>query len=255
MNILSPNHLDEQQISQLLDLDPDAADSSTCHEILAHLEGCEQCRQRLEESAAAPQLWLTASQVLDSEQIEQAESDSHALEAQIQTLLHPPRHPEMLGRIDGFEIESVIGTGGNGIVFKGFDSDLNRPIAVKVLSPRFAMIGAARKRFSREARAAAAICHENVLAIHRIDATADNPFIVMPFVGGGSLQEFVERQGPLDAVQVVQIGQQLAAGLAAAHAVGVIHRDVKPANVLMENRCNRVLLTDFGLAQVKVMSA
>ena len=138
-----------------------------------------------------------------------------------------------------------------GIVFKGFDRELNRPIAIKVLSPQFSSIGAARARFSREARAAAAICHENVVSIYRIDSSGKSPFIVMPYISGGSLDEFIKEHGPLDAVRIVQISKQISAALEAAHDVGVIHRDVKPANVLLENGCNRVVLTDFGLAQVE----
>src|SRR5207245_4226875 len=80
--------------------------------------------------------------------------------------LAPPSHPEMLGRLGRYEIESVIGAGGMGIVLKAFDTELNRPVAVKVLAPHLAYSGAARQRFAREARAAAAVVHEHVVAIH-----------------------------------------------------------------------------------------
>ncbi len=263
-------HLSRQQLSELLSEDVDSTSIQVIDSSVAdHLENCELCRRRLEEAAAEPWLWDSASQILvetfDGET--HSESENHLAgttpafhradnEATIdtdivQSMLDTPNHPEMLGRIDTYEIEAAIGTGGSGVVFKAFDSELNRPVAIKVLSPRYANIGAARKRFSREARAAAAICHENVIAIHQIDSAAKNPFIVMPYVGGGSLQEFVDQQGPLDPVQVVQIGKQIAAGLAAAHQEGVIHRDVKPANILLENGCNRVVISDFGLAQVE----
>ena len=91
--------------------------------------------------------------------------------------------------------------------------------------------------------------HEHVVAIHDVEAQGDVPFLVMQYVAGESLQARVDREGPLDAKEILRIGIQAAAGLAAAHEQGVIHRDVKPANILLEKGVERVLLTDFGLAR------
>lgn len=164
-------------------------------------------------------------------------------------LLSPPSHPEMLGRIGRYEVERLIGAGGMGVVFKAFDTELNRPVAIKVLAPFLAGSGAARQRFAREARAAAAVVHEHVVAIHNVETEGESPFLVMPFVAGDSLQARLDREGALDVCEVLRIGMQTAAGLAAAHAQGLVHRDVKPSNILLEEGVERSLLTDFGLAR------
>lgn len=155
----------------------------------------------------------------------------------------------MLGRLGDYEILEVIGRGGMGIVLKGFQSELNRYVAVKVLAPHLALSGAARRRFDREAQATAAVVNPHVMAIHAVAASAKLPYLVMPFVACESLQQRLNRQGPLDVKDVLRIGLQAASGLAAAHAQGLVHRDVKPANILLETNVDRVMLTDFGLAR------
>jgi serine/threonine protein kinase len=109
--------------------------------------------------------------------------------------------------------------------------------------------GAARQRFAREARAAAAVVHEHVVAIHNVESGGVSPFLVMQFVSGESLQARIDRKGPLGLCEVLRIAHQTAAGLTAAHAQGLVHRDVKPANILLEEGVDRALLTDFGLAR------
>jgi serine/threonine-protein kinase len=136
-----------------------------------------------------------------------------------------------------------------GVVLKAFDPALNRYAAIKVFAPALASCGAARRRFLREARAAAAVAHEHVVAVHAVVETAGLPFLVMEYVPGRSLQERLDKEGPLALAEILRIGHQTAAGLAAAHAQGVVHRDVKPANILLENGVERVKLTDFGLAR------
>ena len=163
--------------------------------------------------------------------------------------LSPPSHPEMLGRIGRYEIERMIGSGGMGIVLKGFDTELHRVVAIKVLKPHLAHNGAARRRFAREAQSAAAVVHEHVIPIHDVLTDGDTPYLVMQYVPGQSLQARVDERGPLDAKEVLRIARQAAAGLAAAHAQGVVHRDVKPANILLEESVDRVLISDFGLAR------
>jgi WD40 repeat protein len=106
----------------------------------------------------------------------------------------------------------------------------------------------ARKRFIREAQAAAAVRNEHVIDIHAVEEANERPYLVMEYVSGISLQERLDRSGPLQLKEILRIGIQTAAGLAAAHAHGLIHRDVKPANILLENGVERVKLTDFGLA-------
>ncbi len=163
--------------------------------------------------------------------------------------LSPPSHPEMLGRLGRYEIESVIGSGGMGVVLRGFDTELHRPVAIKVLSPHLAGSGAARARFAREAQAVAAIAHEHVLPVHNVESSGKLPYLVMPFIAGSSLQTRLDQQGPLAIKDVVRIALQTAQGLSAAHAQGIVHRDVKPANILLEEDVDRVRITDFGLAR------
>jgi len=160
-----------------------------------------------------------------------------------------PGHPELLGRLAEYDIESFIGQGGFGVVLRAFDRELNRTVAIKILAPHLATIGAARRRFIREAQAAAAVVHPNVVPIHAVRADAEHPFLVMTYVPGCSLQEYVLQQGPLEPQAVVRIAQQVAAGLAAAHRQGLVHRDIKPGNILLENGLSRALITDFGLAR------
>jgi serine/threonine protein kinase len=160
----------------------------------------------------------------------------------------------MLGRIGRYDVERLIGSGGMGVVFKAYDTELNRPVAIKLLAPFLAESGSARKRFAREARAAAAVVDEHVVAIHNVEAGDDPkkpPFLVMKFIAGGSLQQRLDRDGPLDVCEILRIGMQTAKGLAAAHGQGLIHRDVKPSNILLDEGVERALLTDFGLARAE----
>jgi serine/threonine protein kinase len=163
------------------------------------------------------------------------------------SFLAPPQEPGHLGRLDHFEILSVVGQGGMGVVLKAHDDSLDRIVAIKVLGSQYAANGAARRRFIREARAVAAVLNEHVVAIYEINEQV--PFLVMQFVAGVSLQERIDRSGPLPPIEVLRIGMQIARGLAAAHAQGIVHRDIKPANILLENGVERVKITDFGLAR------
>jgi hypothetical protein len=207
----------------------------------SHVEACEHCQGELTHLAADRGTWHDVA-----ESLRDAELPAHSTEMDF---LAPPSHPEMLGRLGRYEIESVIGKGGMGVVLKGHDTELNRPVAIKVLAPHLAHNGAARQRFAREARAAAAVVHEHVVAIHDVEPNAQTPYMVMQFVPGQSLQERVDHGGPLGVKELLRIGVQAAAGLAVAHAQGVVHRDIKPSNILLENDLEKALLTDFGLAR------
>jgi formylglycine-generating enzyme required for sulfatase activity len=162
--------------------------------------------------------------------------------------LEPATRPDSLGRIGHYEVLQVLGQGGFGIVFRAFDEVLHRVVAVKVLSPQMASTSPARKRFLREARSSAQVRHENVVQVYEV-GEQPLPFIVMEFIPGETLQQRLDRVGPVDAAEVVRIGRQIAEGLAAAHAMDLIHRDIKPGNVLLEGGAQRVKITDFGLAR------
>jgi serine/threonine-protein kinase len=128
-------------------------------------------------------------------------------------------------------------------------------VAIKVLAPHLAANPAARRRFAREGRAIAAVRHPHIVAVHSVDEAEGLPCLVMEYVPGDSLQERLDARGPLPVADVLRIGLQVARGLAAAHAQGLVHRDVKPANILLEGEPGalatggRVKLTDFGLAR------
>lgn len=164
--------------------------------------------------------------------------------------LEPATRTDSVGRLGHYHVLEVVGQGGMGTVFKAFDEQLHRIVAIKVISGELAAHAPARRRFIREARTAAAVAHEHVVTIHAVNEEHRPPFIVMQYVEGCSLQEKLDRQGPPSLPEILRIGYQIAAGLAAAHKQGLVHRDVKPANILLENGVERVKLTDFGLARI-----
>lgn len=163
--------------------------------------------------------------------------------------LEPCDAPGRLGKLGPYEVIEVLGRGGMGLVLKAHDPKLNRTVAIKTLAPELAANPTARKRFLREAQAAAAVSHPHVVTIHAVDEAGNTPYLVMECIAGVTLQEKIERVGTLDLREILRIGSQTAAGLAAAHAQGLIHRDVKPGNVLLENSVERVRVSDFGLAR------
>ncbi|MGL5098171.1 MAG: serine/threonine-protein kinase, partial [Planctomycetia bacterium] len=173
-----------------------------------------------------------------------AEDDDDPLD-----FLEPSTKPGSIGRLGHYEITEVLGRGGFGVVLKAFDEKLHRVVAVKALATRLAATSPARKRFLREARAAAAVKHENVVAIYAVEEKPV-PHLVMEYVAGQTLQQRLDQEGPLDLAEVLRIGRQVAESLAAAHDRGLVHRDVKPANILLENGLEqKVKITDFGLAR------
>jgi tetratricopeptide (TPR) repeat protein len=163
--------------------------------------------------------------------------------------LNPSDSPEYLGRLGPYNVVGVTGQGGMGIVLKAHDPRLNRFVAIKVLAPQLAAYAGARKRFLREAQAAAALNHDHIVTIHAVDEFNGFPYIVMEYVIGASLAEQIGRGKPLALGDTLRIGSQIAAGLAAAHGHGLIHRDIKPANILLEQSGAKVKITDFGLAR------
>jgi len=232
-----------------------------------HLADCESCRQRFEAIVGSGEEWSRIASALRVEAQSQRSLSSGSFSGRGDDapvypseyaqspidfaigFLEPSQRDDSMGKIGEFEIMSVIGFGGMGIVLKGFQEELNRPVAVKVMAPHLATSGAARQRFLREAQATAAIVHPNVMPILSVSEKASLPFLVMPYVACHSLQQRIDADGTLPTVEVLRIALQVAEGLAAAHAQGLVHRDVKPANILLERGIDRALLTDFGLAR------
>ncbi len=251
-------------------------------QVVEHIDHCDRCQATLDEMTSATSVLahpytpgpLSLEPALQ-QAIERLASEPAILDALDKTLppepvsldfLTPSERPEHLGRLGGYEILQVIGTGGMGVVLKALDPMLQRTVAIKVLAPQLAASAVARKRFIREAQAAAAINHENVVMIHAVDEAQGLPYLVMQYVAGESLEKRLgSAAGALAAPDIVRIGREIAAGLAAAHAQSLIHRDIKPANILLETvgldlsaqlgdlqerrELERVRITDFGLAR------
>ena len=196
-------------------------------------------RQRVEALLRAQ-----STNFMDVPVVEQLAGDGGGLD-----FLAPSQKPGSLGRLGHYEALEVVGRGGMGTVFRAFDTKLQRIVALKALAPQLATSSAARQRFVREARAVAAVTHDHVIAIHAVEDAGPVPYLVMQFIEGPTLQKRLERTGQLPLKEILRIGLQIAEGLAAAHRHGLVHRDVKPANILLENGVERVKITDFGLAR------
>jgi len=238
-----------------------------------HLESCLACQERLDwveelggtlrglarevgdptVAPADPTLEQFLERLHESKQADPITSQEPA----DLFFLRPTDRPELLGTLGDYEVQEVIGQGGMGVVLKAFEPALHRLVAIKVLAAALAGSAVARRRFTREAQAAAAVCHDHIVPVHGVHEVDGLPYLVMQYVPGESLQARLDRVGPLPLLEIVRIGLQTASGLAAAHAQGLIHRDIKPANLLLEGEpgalapgVTRVKITDFGLARM-----
>lgn len=147
------------------------------------------------------------------------------------------------------EVLRILGHGSTAAVYLAREAALSRLVAVKVLNPRFSADDVARQRFEREAQSAASIVHPNVAQIYRLSAIDGLlPYIVMEFVDGRGVSDVLAARGPFAPADARQLLRSIASALAAAHDHGIIHRDVSAANILIENRSGRPVLTDFGIA-------
>lgn len=161
-----------------------------------------------------------------------------------------------LGQLGQYQILEELGSGATGCLFKARDTKLGRFVAVKVLKQELAALKSARERFNREARAAAALDHDNIVTIHEVgDTPGFPPYLVLECIAGESLHQRLERQRVLQPRAAAEIAEQIARGLAAAHDCGVIHRDVKPSNIMLEQATGRAKITDFGLARIPESAA
>ena len=157
-----------------------------------------------------------------------------------------------MGRIGGFRVLRLLGEGGMGMVFEAEDCRLGRRVAVKVMKPEAARDEEGRRRFLREARAAAAVEHDHVVPVLQVGEEAGVPFLVMPLLRGESLEARLRAVPKLPAAEAAAVGREVALGLAAAHAARLIHRDIKPSNLWLEPRPDggvRARVLDFGLAR------
>jgi tRNA A-37 threonylcarbamoyl transferase component Bud32/TolB-like protein len=183
---------------------------------------------------------------------------SGGVEEEAYPYLAPAESSDELGRLGSCRVLAELGRGGMGVVFRAEDLALKRTMALKVMRPCLAEDRDARQRFLREAQAAAAVAHENVVTIYHVGEDRGVPYLAMQLLEGETLEERLAREGRLPMGDVLRIGRQITEGLAAAHEQGLVHRDVKPANVWLEDRPSakpgpkgesRVKLLDFGLAR------
>jgi serine/threonine protein kinase len=250
---LTAAHCSDQQLDAFIGEKLSADEEARVQD---HLDRCSRCRQRLCETAADESWWHLAAASLASTDSGSAAteppapcSDGAVVALQLKAILQPTDDPQMLGRLGNYEISGVIGRGGMGLVLKAYDPALHRYVALKVLRPDLAASASARRRFAREGKAAASVLHHNVIAIHGVAEANGLPYLVMPYLRGESLASRIAREGRLDLVEILRIGIQVCDGLAAAHAQGLVHRDVKPSNIILESGVERLKLTDFGLAR------
>jgi tetratricopeptide (TPR) repeat protein/tRNA A-37 threonylcarbamoyl transferase component Bud32 len=169
-------------------------------------------------------------------------------------LLEPPQARGELGRLGPYRVEQELGRGGMGIVFRAVDVALGRTVALKVLRPDV-VSPEAQSRLLREARLAARLRDEHVVLVHAVEQLPDGlPYLVLEYVHGQPLSALLREQQRLEPSEAVAVVVQAADGLAAAHAAGLAHRDVKPGNILVETATGQVKVTDFGLARAEALA-
>lgn len=225
-------------------------DRALCNQVEELLRTHDETSQFLETPAAATNAVVDKTVIGDSS-IEDDDDNDHApsSEAEFSKYLEPATRPGWIGRLGHYEIEAILGRGAFGIVAKAFDDKLHRVVAIKLLNPALAATSPPRKRFLREARTAAAVTHENIVAIYAVEEEPI-PYLVMEYIPGQTLQQRMDANGPFDIPETLKLGRQIASGLAAAHAANLIHRDIKPANILLTGGTNeRAKISDFGLAR------
>ena len=268
--------LDHASLKKLLE---DGTDSDIVERLAAHLETCAPCGERVESllatdpTAAAlrgnkiaadePSVQLlrarlsrlrpaAASLETTTGANTQSASPAPSIEStkEESVSLAPPQQPDEIGRLGGYRLLAELGRGGMGVVYKAEDLKLKRLVALKVMAPNLAANATARHRFLREAVAMAAVHHDNIVVIHTVDEDNGVPFLAMEFLQGMPLDKWLKGGRKPNAAQVLKLGREIAEGLAAAHARGLIHRDIKPGNIWLDSdHKGRVKILDFGLAR------
>ena len=183
----------------------------------------------------------------DSQPASQFDDDAGGAEGV--AFLRPAANPDELGRLGHFRVLEEIGRGGMGAVYRAEDLYLLRPVALKVMSPRYAAKAQAKERFLREARTAGSIENDHIITIYEVGEDNGVPFLSMPVLKGESLAARLKRDGRLPIREILRIGWQMCDGLSAAHERQLVHRDLKPGNVWLEAARGRVKILDFGLAR------
>jgi serine/threonine protein kinase len=243
-----------------------------------HLDGCGRCVDTLQELRVHDTLYDAVRQaptvsaapvppaIIDA-MIEQAsrlatcvDSADDAATQEVYRFLAPAQGPGELGRLGAYRVLKLLGSGGMGVVFEAEDTQLKRRVALKVMKPALASHSSGRRRFLREAQAAASVKHDHVVTIYQVGE--DPTFLAMELLQGESLSDRLQRQGSLPVAEVIRLGRQVAQGLAAVHERGLVHRDIKPSNIWLEAHgslealgsqsvgLGRVKILDFGIARL-----
>jgi hypothetical protein len=209
----------------------------------------ESDRQELRQALLAIELELQGRGQADTS-VSQSSVRSDDKVVPVMTVDHVPGSSEMSTTVGRFEIRGVLGSGAFGKVYRAFDPQLGREVALKVPLEAAVKTATERAQFLKEARAAATINHPNVCQIHEVGEHDGRPYIVMALVPGQSLGDALKaRTAPLPEKQVALIIRKIALALAAAHGKGIVHRDLKPANVMFDRERKDIVVMDFGLAR------
>ncbi len=247
-------------------------DDASAERLERHVATCAACADRVRRLPSDDELVRTVHRVgsmvdtpipelaetlasvfrrLKGGRFEPTQSWAGSATADPQTFLAPPSKPNEIGSIGPFSIHEVLGAGGMGVVYRGYDPRLDREVAIKVVRPELIAAKGMVDRFLAEARAAAAVEHDHIVVVHAVEIHDGIPCLVMPLLKGETLdQRLKAAAGPQSTEEVLRLGKQVASGLAAAHGRGLIHRDIKPGNLWLEAPNGRVKILDFGLAVV-----
>jgi Leucine-rich repeat (LRR) protein len=209
----------------------------------------ESDRQELRQALVAIELELQGRGLADTS-VSQSSVRSDDKVVPVMTVDHVTGSPQSSTTVGRFEIRGILGSGAFGKVYRAFDPQLGREVALKVPLESAVESDAERSQFLKEARAAATINHPNVCQIHEVGEHAGRPYIVMALVPGQSLAEALKaRKEPMTEKQTVLIVRKVAQALAAAHGKGIVHRDLKPANIMFDRERKDIVVMDFGLAR------
>jgi serine/threonine protein kinase/WD40 repeat protein len=213
-----------------------------------HPELLEEVRRRLDALAAMERFLAMGSQP----SLATSSCDGGAAAA---AFLRPAQAPDELGRLGGYRVLRLLGQGGMGAVFLAEDPHLERQIALKVMGPGLAAQPEARRRFLREAKATAKLRDDHVVAIYQVGEDNGMPFLAMEYLEGESLESRLRPGEPMPLAMLIRVAREITHGLAAAHAKGLVHRDIKPGNLWLEAPHGRIKILDFGLARGNVEDA
>jgi tetratricopeptide (TPR) repeat protein/tRNA A-37 threonylcarbamoyl transferase component Bud32 len=234
--------------------------------LIRHIEDCESCRSAAETlnvplpgqaGAAQGERRSPPSEKVTPKKAESSGSSTAPYRGGIRStaagawsgVLAPPQGADEIGRLGIYRVLRLLGAGGMGAVFAAEDTNLRRKVALKVMKLDLVDDEQARKRFLREARAMAAVQHDRIIAVYGVGIINGLPYLAMPLLSGESLEARLKTKRQLPLAEALRIARETAEGLAAAHKSGLVHRDVKPANLWLEGESRHVKILDFGLAR------